>query len=208
MTKWTKFTAEKKSFIAEEKARKEKIKPEERALVSLASFVGKINDSQILPSKTALPSMKNTEKSSLNRQAKKVREVPEGFIKPQFAEKIDSALTSGKVFKLVQETYPLNTQQIFLAEPGPVEYCELLREKSAGVLELKPLSEFVRNAKVTNTPLRQYKPKAGESWDDVLKRAQKFVVHLANFGFRDHVLKLVASIHSCRSGTFSSILRG
>ena len=41
-----------------------------------------------------------------------------------------------------------------MAEPGPVEYSELLREKSAGVLELKPLSEFSRNAKITNTPLR------------------------------------------------------
>jgi broad specificity phosphatase PhoE len=74
-----------------------------------------------------------------------------------------------------------------LAQVGPVEYTELLREKAAGILRLKPLKAFTKNAKISGTPLREYQPKNGESWNDVLKRAQKFIIHAANFGFRDEV---------------------
>ncbi len=76
-------------------------------------------------------------------------------------------------------------------QPGPVEYTELLREKGAGIMELKPLTEFTKNAKLSNTPLRQYKPKAGENWDDVLRRVQRFLIQLADYGLRDNVKNIL-----------------
>lgn len=123
--------------MAEEKSnRNDKFKTKEKVLVSLASFVGKLDDSKIQANKTVLPLINNLNKSTMRKPAKKLREVPEGFLKPKFSEKIDQKLTNAKVFKHIQESYPLNTEQIYLSEPGPVEYTELLREKSAGVLEL------------------------------------------------------------------------
>lgn len=93
------------------------------------------------------------------------------FTQPKFSSKLNPKFSNSKIKKQVFESYPISKTKIFLSEMGPVEYTELLREKSAGILRMKPLKAFTKNARISSTPLRDYKPKTGESWNDVLKRA-------------------------------------
>ena len=93
------------------------------------------------------------------------------FTKPKFSVKLDPQFSNSKNKKQLFESYPMCKTKIFLHQEGPVEYTELLREKSAGILRLKPLKIYAKNAKINKTPLREYKPRNGESWEDVYKRA-------------------------------------
>ena len=93
----------------DDKSKKEHSKAKEQVLYSLASFVG-MNDSIIGASKTVLPTIKNLDKTKKKKVEKKLKEVPDGFIKPLFSEKIDTKLTNSKVFKHVEDSYPLNRE--------------------------------------------------------------------------------------------------
>ena len=68
-----------------------------------------------------------------------------------------------------------------------IEYTKLLREKAAGVLRGQKLKKFKEGAKFSKTPMRKYKPKSGENWEDVYKRARKFFIRAADFGFRGKI---------------------
>src|SRR3990167_5039157 len=52
-----------------------------------------------------------------------------------------------------------------------VNYEPLLREKSGGVFEGKPLKQVADAAKTKNIPVRDFRPNNGESWKDVYARA-------------------------------------
>lgn len=90
--------------------------------------------------------------------------------KPKFSVKLEPKFSNSKNKSPVYESFPICKAKIFLHQKGPVEYTELLREKSAGILMLKPLKTFAKNAKISSTPIREYKPRNGESWTDVYKR--------------------------------------
>ncbi|CDW81697.1 phosphoglycerate mutase family protein [Stylonychia lemnae] len=59
-------------------------------------------------------------------------------------------------------------------------YCKFetdarLREKGGGILEGQPLVTFKKEAQKAKKNLREYKPVKGESWSDVMRRAQSFI---------------------------------
>lgn len=49
------------------------------------------------------------------------------------------------------------------------------------------MNEFTICANAARCPLRKYKPRCGESWDDVMKRAKQFFIMCADFGFRGKI---------------------
>ncbi|OMJ88121.1 hypothetical protein SteCoe_10023 [Stentor coeruleus] len=57
---------------------------------------------------------------------------------------------------------------------------ERLREKSAGVLEGRPLGTTDALAKKNGVNPREYRPERGESWTDVQSRARNFLMELAS----------------------------
>lgn len=60
-----------------------------------------------------------------------------------------------------------------------VHFTPLIREKSGGEYEGKPLELFRKAAADKKTSLRSFKGKNGECWNDVLKRASSFILSLA-----------------------------
>lgn len=68
-----------------------------------------------------------------------------------------------------------------------VKFTKLLREKGAGLLQGKKLKEFAICANASRCPLRDYRPRCGESWKDVYKRAKNFFITAAQYGFRGRV---------------------
>ena len=60
-------------------------------------------------------------------------------------------------------------------DDGKVRFDARLREKGGGVLEGSPLGRFKQEADRAGMELRRYKPEEGESWHDVMMRAQSFV---------------------------------
>ena len=54
------------------------------------------------------------------------------------------------------------------------KFLSLIREKSAGILEGKPLAAFNTAAKKENAGIREFKPEKGENWNDVYDRATQF----------------------------------
>lgn len=59
--------------------------------------------------------------------------------------------------------------------PEKTIFTPLMREKGGGEYEGKPLELFRKNAADKKIPLRLFKGKGGECWDDVNKRAQQFL---------------------------------
>ena len=73
-------------------------------------------------------------------------------------------------------------ENILISHPSKdkmkVNYSELLREKGAGVLEGQPLIVWKNGAEKAGLGIRKYKAENGESWEDVMARADKFVEEL------------------------------
>lgn len=59
-----------------------------------------------------------------------------------------------------------------------VDYIKLLREKYCGELEQKPQSYTDKLIEESNIPVRKYKFKDEENWEDVYKRAEEFIALL------------------------------
>ena len=60
----------------------------------------------------------------------------------------------------------------------PITYTSLIREKSGGVLEGHPLSEWFDSVEKAGMSAREYKPAEGESWEIVMHRADAFLTFL------------------------------
>jgi hypothetical protein len=56
----------------------------------------------------------------------------------------------------------------------------LLREKAAGVFEGGPYGAQAKMAKQLRIDVRKYKPDGGESHDEVLARAMKFIANICD----------------------------
>ena len=61
-----------------------------------------------------------------------------------------------------------------------MRYDARLREKGGGVLEGQPLNAFKSAATKAGVDLRMYKPEEGERWQDVMNRAENFLVEITD----------------------------
>ena len=54
-------------------------------------------------------------------------------------------------------------------------YSSFLREKGGGELEGQPLTATAAHAKAKGQTVKEFRPKGGESWNDVFERVRKFL---------------------------------
>lgn len=72
-----------------------------------------------------------------------------------------------------------------------VTFSKLLREKGAGVLQNYKKGSFKKFALRAGVPLREYKPKGGESNDEMNNRVGKFLRRLVGEGFRGQIQNIL-----------------
>ncbi|KAL4479829.1 hypothetical protein ABPG74_020345 [Tetrahymena malaccensis] len=73
----------------------------------------------------------------------------------------------------------IHNQMVNKIPDNKITYTPLMREKGGGEYEGKPLELFRKTAADKKIPLRQFKGKDGECWNDVYVRAEKFLLTLA-----------------------------
>lgn len=69
-------------------------------------------------------------------------------------------------------------KQIRKFQKAPVTYDTLLRERRMGRFIGKPMELYRKERKKSNIPKWEFKPKGGESYSDMSKRAEKFIAKL------------------------------
>lgn len=69
-------------------------------------------------------------------------------------------------------------REILKVRKVPVKYDPLLRERKTGCFVGRSMKEFREARKNSGLPLYQYRPKRGENYFDVRKRAEKFLKKL------------------------------
>jgi len=99
---------------------------------------------------------------------------------------------------------------VLYGEPPLVLFSPLLREKSAGIYELQPKSMQAAAYKDSKSP-RTFRPKGGESWDDVQARVVEFIEkikHECAFPVTDVVQRKIvkARYHCCTSSAFEDVV--
>lgn len=77
-----------------------------------------------------------------------------------------------------RETYEAMSSFFVSKKENSVTFTSLIREKSGGVLEGLPLSEWGKRAKESGLSIREYKAEEGESWQVVMQRAEDFLGYL------------------------------
>lgn len=64
-------------------------------------------------------------------------------------------------------------------QENKIVFASLMREKGGGEFEGKALEIFRNTAAEKQIPLREFKGKGGESWNDVHVRAEKLLLTIA-----------------------------
>ena len=94
------------------------------------------------------------------------------------------------------------TEEIAKFHDVPVHYTELLRERSSGIFDGRPVAEMKKFREENNIPQEIFKPQSGESFLEVEKRLRTFMDNL----YREYSNKTVLiSTHGAVIRTLYSI---